>query len=88
MLRYKGKAGDSDIYKDIDGKDDTKESNHEFSLIERARKLISEYEEVADSFTEEEVVKMLEKAHDDGKEIDKAEEDIKEDAKMLKTHNR
>ena len=84
----KGKAGDSDIYKDIDGKDDTKESNHEFSLIERARKLISEYEEVADSFTEEEVVKMLEKAHDDGKEIDKAEEDIKEDAKMLKTHNR
>ena len=84
----KGKIGESNEYKNVDGDEQTKDSKHEFDIVERARKLISEDEEVADTFTEEEVVKMLEKAHDDGKEIDKAEEDIKEDANMLKTHNR
>lgn len=88
----RGKKGvaddDNHKYKDADGDKQTKDSNHEFDLVERARKLISENEDVSDTFTEVEVVKMLEKAHDEGKEIDKAEEDIKEDASMLRGHNR
>lgn len=84
----KGKVGDNDEYKNTDGKEETKESHHDFDYIERARKLMSENEEVADVFTEEEVVEMLKKSHNGGKEIEKAEEDIKEDANMLKSHNR
>ena len=40
------------------------------------------------ALTEKEVIKMLEKAHDAGKKIDEVENDIKEDAQRLPSHNK
>lgn len=75
----------SDDYKNIDGDKETKDSEHQNDLIERARKLIDENPEVKSVFTEEEVVKMLENAHDNNKDLDEAEEDIIEDASRIPT---
>lgn len=82
----KGKPKDkTDDYKNVDGDMQTKNEEHSNELIERARRLINEDENIANVFTEEEVVKMLEKAHDEGKELDKKEEEIKEDAYRMPT---
>ena len=75
-------------YKNIDGDMQTKDAKHADNIAERARKLINDDKNVADVFTEEEVIKMLQNAHDKGEELDKAEEDIKEDAERIPSNNR
>ncbi|MBR3163660.1 MAG: hypothetical protein IKF17_06155 [Clostridia bacterium] len=89
----RGKKGvvdskDNHEYKNSDGDMQTKDEEHQNDLIERARKLINENDEVSSAFTEEEVIKMLEHAHDKGKDLEEAEEDIKEDASRMPTNNR
>ena len=88
----RGKKGvpmqENDDYKIVDGKLDTDAQNHINDIRQRAKELINEDEDVANVFTEAEVVEMLEKAHDNKKNLDEAEENIKEDAGMLKNHNR
>ena len=82
----KGKPNDkADDYKDIDGDMQTKDNGHQNDLIEHARRLMNEDSDVANAFTEEEIVKMLQNAHDNGKDIDEAEENIKEDASRIPT---
>ena len=78
----------SDDYKDIDGDEQTKNSEHQNDIIERARSLRRENADVENAFTEEEVVKMLEHAHERNEELDKAEENIKEDASRMPTRRK
>lgn len=75
-------------YKNVDGKKTTKDMDHENDFIERARRLMSEDSDVANAFTEKEVVKRLENAHDEGEDLSKVEENIKDDADRLPTRNR
>ena len=89
----RGKKGMTDSrnnheYKNIDGDMQTKDEMHQNELIERARKLINEDNDVKNVFTEAEVIKMFEKLHDSGKNLDQAEESIKEDASRMPTNNR
>ena len=85
----KGKPKDkTDDYKNIDGDMQTKNESHQNELIEHARRLMNDDSDVANAFTEEEIVKMLENAHDNGKDIDETEEDIKEDASRMPTKGR
>ena len=84
----KGIVDNSHEYKNIDGDMKTKEEEHFNEFIERARKLINENDDVANAFTENEVIKMLQNAHDDSNSLDEAEEVIKEDASRMHTNNR
>lgn len=79
---------DNHTYKNTDGNMQTKDEEHTNELVYRAIKLMSEDKNVANAFTEKEVIEMLQKAHDKGEELDKAEENIKDDADRLPTRNR
>ncbi len=80
--------GEGKIYESVDGDPETKDNGHHNDLVEHARRLMNEDSDVANAFTEEEIVKMLENAHDNGKNLDEAEEDIKEDASRMPTKKR
>ena len=85
----KGKPKDEeDDFKNIDGEEATKDSDHQYYYLEEARKLISEDSDVERAFEEDEVVEMLKKAHDNGKTLEEAKEDIKEDAIRMPTRGR
>ena len=85
----KGKVDDNHSkYKDIDGDEQTKNDNHQFDIVEEARKIRNENDDVEEIFTEAEVIEMIEKSHDEGKEIEEIEEEIKTDASMMRGHRR
>lgn len=80
----KGKIGDNDEHKNIDGKEETKKSDHEAQLKAIAKEIYDKQ----DTFTEKEIYERVKAEHDKGTNMEKVEEDIIEDAEMLKTHNR